>query len=137
MEDISADVAQILLFGPQADDVLEKLGLQTPAPDHLIRWELADQTVTVIGQKTLADIGYRFIAPVIALDTIISALEAAGAISLDPETFEILRVETGQPGPVGELVDAYTPLEVGLGEFISDFERLLHGSRDHRPTDYL
>lgn len=120
VEDISADVAQILLFGPQVDDILEKLGLQTPSPDHLIREELADQPITVFGQKTLADIGYRFIAPVTALDTIVGALDTAGIVSLDPETFEILRVESGQPGPVGELVDAYTPLEVGLGEFISD-----------------
>ena len=120
VDDISADFIQIIMVGPQADNILEKLGLRTPAPAHLSRWEFAGKLVNVIGQETLAGVWYQFIAPVTALDEIISALEVAGVIPLDAETFDVLRIETGQPGPLGELVDSYTPLEVGLGEFISD-----------------
>ena len=120
VEDISADIVQILLVGPRVDSVLEKLDLQPPAPDHIIRWEIEDQLISVIGQKILAGIGYCLLVPVASLDTIVGVLDAAGVSSLDPETFEILRVEAGQPGPVSELVDTYTPLEVGLGKLISD-----------------
>ena len=120
VDDISDDIVQVRLVGPQINNILEKLGIQTPAPESLIRWELAGTLVTVIGQETLAGVKYRFVAPVTASKVISDALEAADAVSLDAETFEILRVETGQPGPQGELVNSYTPLEVGLGEFVSD-----------------
>ena len=57
--------------------------------------------------------------PVKPLGPILTALDEAGAISLNPETFEILRVEAGQPGPEGELLADHTPLEVGLQKMIS------------------
>jgi folate-binding protein YgfZ len=120
VDDISADIVQIVLAGSQVDNVLEEMGVQTPAPENLIRWELAGTLVSVIGQKTLVGTRYHFLAPITASKAVIDALAAAGAVSLDAETFEILRVETGQPGPQGELVDSFTPLEVGLGELISD-----------------
>jgi len=66
------------------------------------------------------DVGCRILAPIRSLDALIAALDGAGAISIDPENFEFLRVEAGQPGPKGELVEAYTPLEVGLQGMISD-----------------
>jgi folate-binding protein YgfZ len=120
VDDISADIVQIRLVGPQADNILETLGIQTPAPEYFIRWELAGTLVTVIGLETLVGTQYRFVAPVIASTVITDALEAAGAVALDAKTAEILRVETGQPGPQDELVDSYTPLEVGLEDFVSD-----------------
>jgi folate-binding protein YgfZ len=120
IDDFSADIAQILLFGPQTDSVLEELGLQPPAPDHITQWEIANQLVTVIGQKVLANNGYRFLAPISCMDALLGTLKDAGVNSLDSETFESLRVEAGQPGPIGELVDDYNPLEVGLQEMISD-----------------
>jgi folate-binding protein YgfZ len=120
VDDISTDIVQILLVGPQINHILEELGVQKPAPENLIRWEFAGTLVTIIGQQTPVGIQYHFVAPVTASKAITDALEAAGAVSLDAESFEILRVETGQPGPQGELVDSYTPLEVGLGDLISD-----------------
>jgi folate-binding protein YgfZ len=120
VEDISADNVQILLVGPHVNKILEGLGIQIPAPGHLIRCELAGKPVTIIGQETQAGVECRLIAPVTASKAITEVLEAANAVSLDAETVEILRVETGQPGPQSELVDSYTPLEVGLGKFISD-----------------
>jgi folate-binding protein YgfZ len=51
---------------------------------------------------------------------LLAILSEAGVPSLDPQTYEILRVEAGQPGPQGELVTEYTPLEVQLDDFISD-----------------
>ena len=120
VEDLSGQFAQILLFGPQMVGVLEKLDIQPPKPDHVNRWEIDNQPITIIGQKILTDVGYRVLAPITSLDALIAALDGAGVISIDPENFEILRVEAGQPGPAGELVEAYTPLEVGLQGMISD-----------------
>jgi folate-binding protein YgfZ len=120
VDDVSGDYAQILSFGPAVDDVLEKLGLRLPAPDHIVRWSLSNHSITVISQKILAAIGYRFLVPVAAFDALVAALDEAGAVSLDSQTFDVLRVEAGEPGPVGELMDAHTPLEVRLQESISD-----------------
>ena len=66
VDDISDDIVQVRLVGPQINNILEKLGIQTPAPESLIRWELAGTLVTVIGQETLAGVKYRFVAPVTA-----------------------------------------------------------------------
>lgn len=70
--------------------------------------------------KIMTEVGYRVLVPITSLDALIAALDGAGAISIDPENFEILRVEAGQLGSVGELVEAYTPLEVGLQGMISN-----------------
>ena len=120
LDDASGSLSQILLFGPQKDSILEKLGLQPPALDHAIRAEIANQSITVIGQKNLMETGYRLLVPTTSVDAVFDVLDEAGVARLDPETYETLRVEAGQPGPTGELVDVHTPLEVGLRELISD-----------------
>ena len=120
VDDLSEQYAQILLFGPQLDHVLEKLDMPPLEKDQLFQLEIADQSITVISQKILMDVGYRFLVPVESTAFVTDALDQADCILLDGETFEILRVEAGQPGPVGELVDAYTPLEVRLNDMISD-----------------
>lgn len=52
VDDLSGEIAQILLFGPQMVEVLEKLDLQPPKPDHVNRWEIQNQPITIIGQKS-------------------------------------------------------------------------------------
>ncbi len=120
VDDLSREYAQILLFGPHKDGVLEKLNLRSLASGDVAKYEIADQSITVIGQKILADIGFRFLATVSAMDVVLTELDGSGAVSLNSEVFETLRVEAGQPGPVGELVETYTPLEVQLQDMISD-----------------
>lgn len=119
LNDNSENFVQIILFGPHMNDVLERLGLQSPGSDHIIQGEIANQPIRVISQRILAA-GCCLLVPTADLDGIFEALNEAGATSVNPETFDILRVEAGRPGPVGELVEDYTPLEVGLQELISD-----------------
>jgi folate-binding protein YgfZ len=120
VHELSAEVAQILLIGPQLDGFMEKLGLHSPKPDHMIQGRIADQPIKVLSQSILTSTGYRMLVPVSIVDVILEALDGAKATALDVETFAILRVEAGLPGPDGELVADYTPLEVQLEKLISD-----------------
>lgn len=120
VDDLSAAYAQILLFGPQLDAILQRLGLPILEEGHLIKVEVSHQPVTVIVQRMLSRIGCRFLVPVASVDIVKAELDLVGATSISPEVFEILRVEAGQPGPVNELTDSYTPLEMQLDEMISD-----------------
>ncbi|MCC6904745.1 MAG: glycine cleavage system protein T, partial [Anaerolineae bacterium] len=46
-------------------------------------------------------------------------LEQGGVIPLSGAERELRRIESGIPGPDGELHEAYTPLEVGLHDLVS------------------
>jgi folate-binding protein YgfZ len=54
------------------------------------------------------------------LDRVVEWLEEIGLPRLSKEEYDVLRVESGCPGPSGELTAEYTPLEVGLTHLISD-----------------
>jgi folate-binding protein YgfZ len=120
IEDLSAVYAQILLFGPKLGTILQNLGIALPEPEHLSKGEINGQTVTVLAQKILSGIGCRLLLSAASFDAVKTKLDVAGAISISSDVFEILRVEAGLPGPAGEFTDEYTPLEVQLGEMISD-----------------
>jgi len=120
VNDVSKDTAQILFFGPRKDSVLSLLGLEQPELDQVVLWAFEDCRIKVLGQKILGGPGCLFLGPVASLNPITTAFDESGAVPVTPEDFEILRVEAGQPGSDGELVAAYTPLEVGLGGMVSD-----------------
>ncbi|MCS7221000.1 MAG: glycine cleavage T C-terminal barrel domain-containing protein [Anaerolineae bacterium] len=119
--DASSAIAQIDLEGPRAADVLRALGVAlAPALDQVVHVTIGGAPARVIGRKGLAGLGYRLLVPAEALERLIKALEASGAESLTAESYEALRVESGLPGPRGELTEEYTPLEVHLQDAISD-----------------
>lgn len=120
LDDLSTKFSQILLLGPQAEDQLKGMGLQSPKINCARTGHLANQPIIIVAQKILSKNTYRLIMPYTSVEDILTVLDGGGVKKLNPETFEILRVEAGQPGPVGELVEAYTPLEVGLQDLISD-----------------
>jgi len=120
VDDLSTDFAQILLLGPQVDNIMEKLILRPPASGQYKESEIASQAIRVISQEILMAIGYRILVPIKSIDTVIAALAGAGAVPMDAANFDLLRVEAGQPGSATELVDTYTPLEMQLRSMISD-----------------
>jgi folate-binding protein YgfZ len=120
VEDQSRDLFQVYLFGSQSDILLDRLGLVKPEPDQVHRGEIAGEAVIAIAEVILGEHGYRLVGPVSSLEAIQRALDEVGVRALDSETFQVMRVEAGQPGPSGELVEAYTPLEVGLQGMISN-----------------
>jgi folate-binding protein YgfZ len=120
LADVSLEHSQIHLIGPKAGDVLQGFGIQPPETDRLLDVKLGDYSVSIIGRKQLLGIGYHLVVSRDNVAFVLAKFTENGILSLDSETYDILRVEAGQPGVVGELVADYTPLEVLLNEFISD-----------------
>jgi len=63
--------------------------------------------------------GYRLLLPQQAAHAARSVLANAGWVELSTEERHILRVEAGLPAPHSELIEEFTPLEVGLQFAIS------------------
>ena len=119
--DASSTIAQIDLEGPGAGAVLRMLGVaQPPILDQVLQAIISEVPTRVIGRKGLLGPGYRLLVPTEALEVVIRALEGNGAAPLTLESYETLRIEAGRPGPQNELTEEYTPLEVNLGDAISD-----------------
>ena len=122
VDDMSADFAQILLVGPEVGELMKKLILHPPVLNQCIELKIANQPIKAIGQETLLDLSYRILVPINSIDVVMAALDKIGAAPLDVDTFDLLRVEDGQPGSMTELVDTYTPLEMRLQNMISDLK---------------
>lgn len=54
-----------------------------------------------------------------ALDRVVSGLAGAGAVEIDPELMEIIRIEAGRPRADSELGLQHNPLELGLVSNVS------------------
>ncbi len=121
LEDASAGWTQIDLEGPEAGGVVESLGIgPAPQTDHVQAGQLEGISVQAIGRRGLSGIGYRLLVPAEAGQAALDLLEEAGVARLTPASRELLRVEAGAPEAGRELVEDYTPLEVGLDWAISD-----------------
>jgi len=115
--DVSGEFAQVEVFGPEAARVLEGIGLaQAPALDEIVSWDVGDVPVRAVGTGQ----GCLLLVPSAQIEAVEGRLGAAGAAALSQEAYEVLRVESGWPGPAHELTDEYTPLEANLDAAISD-----------------
>lgn len=120
VDDLSGEWAQFDLEGPAAESVLREVGLsEAPTLDGVAAFDLNGQTVRVVGREGLAGTGYCLLAPAASSEAVTAALTEAGASALSLDSYDVLRVEAGLPGP-GELTEDYTPLETGLARAISD-----------------
>ena len=120
LEDASQSITQIELHGPASANLLEHLGLrQPPSLDEVIQGRLGQVVVKLIGEVGFSGPGYRLLASTGNKDELLAALESSPAIQLPPDTYQVLRVETGLPSADFELTEEYTPLEAGLGSAIS------------------
>jgi len=122
LTDISQESAIFTLIGPESDALLTKLGVEkssnTAYASHqeLILGELPVRLAIGSG---LAMPGYTLIVPVAEASQLEQTLTQAGAIPLDNQTWEQLRIEQGRPVPDLELTEDYNPLEAGLWQTIS------------------
>jgi folate-binding protein YgfZ len=103
VRDASAEICILDLEGAGA----EMLAAFTGIPHRLIT------------QRGLSGTAHRLVAQAALRERLVAAAESAGAACLSPQEYEVRRVEAGLPGAAGELVEAYTPLEVGLDALIS------------------
>ncbi len=114
LDDRSQDYAQIIVEGPGASDALTSLGVSKSGLGQFTQSDIDDVPITIIGQSGIGDVGYRILVPNAANEKVNSALAQAGAVPINEDTFQGLRVEIGIPGEQGELTEDYTPLELGL-----------------------
>ncbi len=120
VEDHSDAYAQVLLEGPQAGSLLQKIATDSqPEPGEYISIKLGDRDVMVLGRKGLTANSFLLLTRVDDLEALTTQLSQHDAVPLTYESHEVLRVEAGLSGPDGEWTLEYTPLETGLAEAIS------------------
>ncbi|MEJ2598911.1 MAG: glycine cleavage T C-terminal barrel domain-containing protein [Anaerolineales bacterium] len=120
VKDLSQRIAQYDLFGPQAQNLLQQLGIQAPALNQVSDAEIAGKRLRILALEKSFGPGYRMILTASDGETVEAALRQNGALCLSADSFEALRVETGQPQADKELSEEYTPLEAGLFSAIAD-----------------
>jgi aminomethyltransferase len=120
LEDATATLGQLALYGPRAAALLGALGLPgAELPAHgIVMTGWRDQPLYLARTPAL-DGGLWLIALPAALAELGAALRDAGAHPLDEATHEVLRVEAGQGAYGRELSLEYIPLETGLWHAVS------------------
>lgn len=121
LEDATATLGQLTLYGPQAPALLAELGL--PGADlpafAVATASWGDEPLYVARTRPIGGEGFNLIAPPQALAGLAEALRARGTATLDEATHEVLRVEQGYGAYGRELSQEYIPLETGLWGAVS------------------
>ncbi len=118
--DASQEYIQVDVCGPRAAETISAMGLQgVPAHGTLMTGKIFGGETLAFAQNEHLGLGYRLIAPSAGKQELIASLQSCGAVPLEPEVFEILRVESGLPAAGHELTEEFTPLETGLESAIS------------------
>jgi tRNA-modifying protein YgfZ len=120
LEDLSPNIAQLDLFGPQAQDLFQRLSIQAPELNTINEVEIAGKRVRIVAVEGCFGPGYRLLTGSPDREAVEAALQQNDALRISPASFESLRVEAGQPQADKELSDDYTPLEAGLFSAVSD-----------------
>jgi len=116
------DGRQFVLHGPNADDVINKFGLDavSVAPLHGVDIELAGQPVFVARRKSLSGAHWSVTVPQGADDVAVwDAILDAGARPAGAIAYNMLRIRAGAPAHGREIHPDYIPLEVGLWDEVS------------------
>lgn len=121
VRDISAEIAQIDLIGPQASAVLQKAGAaQIPTANTIVATTIQEISLRILNPEPAFGLGYRLLVTQKGSEKLLQGLAEAGATPLAAESYLILRVEAGLPEADYELTSEYTPLETGLELTVSD-----------------
>ena len=121
VEQASAGLVQIELFGPQAAGAAAGLGVdRLPGPGEWAELQFGGARLRLIGQEREFGPGWLLLVPAEVQSPVVQALEAAGARAVSAEERQVLRVEAGLPSAGAELTEAYTPFEAGLAAAVSD-----------------
>jgi folate-binding protein YgfZ len=118
VENISHDFVQIDLIGSRTQDFLQEIGFQHEiGPDQILTKNLRDTPIRVLFHQ---DLGSRILVASTQTDPLTDFLKEKDILPLSAGEFEIMRVERGIPAAGHELVEDYTPLEIGYHWAISD-----------------
>lgn len=121
--DATGEHGQVLVFGPAAGEVVGAAA-SDPALGSLELFHhrdvrLGGAEVTVTKAETPAGEGFHVAAPLGEAESARQALIEAGAVPVDGDTFELLRIEAGLPAFGSELDERWNPHEAGLERHIS------------------
>jgi aminomethyltransferase len=124
--DDSADWGFLSLQGPRATELLGlALGRDMPdmAPYAHIPCQLAGHPVRLIQRSHTGERGYQLLVALESLPDVWQALwqhhDTCNACAVGLDTFEVLRIEAGQPLYGCDMTDDTIPLEANLDEAIS------------------
>ncbi|MGQ9547910.1 MAG: CAF17-like 4Fe-4S cluster assembly/insertion protein YgfZ [Roseiflexus sp.] len=112
---------QLALYGPQAAHLIAELtGAAVDLPLHGITTTvIAGVNLLMARRKPIGGDGFTLYVPSEGYDTVRAALLAAGAMPIDGETLDVLRIEQGYGTFGRELSQEYIPLETGLLDAVS------------------
>ncbi|PSB53955.1 YgfZ/GcvT domain-containing protein [Chamaesiphon polymorphus] len=122
LKDVTDNLASFTLMGAESAAILERLGCPklTERPQHsheLDRIEGIEVRIAIGTELGLP--GYQLICDRANAPALQQALTNLGAVTVDEDAWECLRIAQGRPKPDAELTEDYNPLEVGLWDTIS------------------
>ncbi len=124
LTDLTDETVTFSIIGSQSDAIVEKLGadeiIGKSYGSHIPIPNLEGDTENIIAVGSgLASPGYTLILNANNKEKIWSKIIEAGAIEIQDNDWEMLRILQGRPQPETELTDDYNPLEVGLWQTVS------------------
>ncbi len=120
--DVSDATGMISIYGAAADRVVAQRAGKDLSALPLHHWRaapIAGVEALIARADPIAGSGYHVILDRAAESTVWQALLQAGVVPLSEETYQVLRVEAGQPEFGHELGDEYIPLEANLWNDVS------------------
>ena len=125
-ENVSKDISQFLIFGPQSLSFLQELSrenLIALEQFHFITTNIADVEVRLQKTHRIIESGFtifcNFNDEAKVKEHFVSAITSHGGAEIDDDTFEALRIEAGIPLAPNELNGKHNPLETTLVQAIS------------------
>ncbi len=122
LKDVTDALASLTLMGAESTSILAQLGCteltELPLHSHQVHNINGIEVRIAIGTE-LGLPGYRLICDRSNAPALQQALTNLGAVTVDEDAWECLRIQQGRPKPDAELTEDYNPLEVGLWDTIS------------------
>jgi tRNA-modifying protein YgfZ len=122
LKDVTDKLASFTLMGEQSTQILDQLGCPKLAdlPQHSHQLcNINSVEVRIAVGTELGLPGYQLICDRDKSETLQELLTNLGAVTVDEDAWECLRIAQGRPKPDAELTEDYNPLEVGLWDTIS------------------
>ncbi len=123
LTDLTDETVTFSIIGSQSDAIVKKMGadeiIGKPYGSHIPIPNLGDTENIIAVGSGLASPGYTLILNANNKEKIWSKTIEAGAIEIQDNDWEMLRIVQGRPQPESELTDDYNPLEVGLWQTVS------------------
>jgi folate-binding protein YgfZ len=122
VKDVTDETGMISIYGATANQVIAQITGDDPSALPLHHWrvaQIAGVEATIARADPIAGGGFHVICDRVVQTQVWQALLEAGGVPLSEETYQVVRVEAGQPEFGHELGDEYIPLEANLWNDVS------------------